>query len=73
MPDTILGILRDILNVNQVNKDPCPGGVYILVRGGGEIRCNKRAIYVAYGKKGGHWQDEGAWNEVQFRTSLKCL
>lgn len=53
MPDTILGIPRDILNEDQVNKIPYPGGVYILVRGRGEIRHNKGAIYVAYGKKGG--------------------
>lgn len=38
MPDTILGIPRYIWNEDQVNKDTFPGGVYILVRGHGEIR-----------------------------------
>lgn len=44
MPDIILGIPGDILDdtqVNRINPGPCPGGAYVLVRGGEEIKHNK--------------------------------
>lgn len=44
MPGIILSIPRDILDkdqVSEIEKDPCPGGAYILVRGGEESEHKK--------------------------------